>query len=463
MTAKGRNARAVLDLPALLDDAVVKPRETSSKRLFYAVYDAANEYDEEVGAEEGCEAKLPERRPRRHVRTMAGGDFPVTQDPYGEALGSDDDSYSDEERYTGREAFVLSVDERLRPRYVRLSADNSGSSCGEECDAGAREPPPSPEGASSEDEGPRPSEAIADADVRSLLAVLPQVLTAQLAPHIAAAAAPLEEVTLDVGRPAALRFGDGSVVRLPPAASVEECLASLAAGRSRAAATAAHEPLRFRADGRMALPRSLHRVSAVHVPGEAGGTERVAGLTLRVGRHVDGTAEALLDVLAANTRPLRNRGRGRSAGGGIDDALALLDAATGGSRAGSAAAPRSLLLLGPPGSGKTTLLRCVNDPQIMCIAAAPAAALRAGSVLTFPLSTLRRRQGHRPRLLLRPGPLHRRGGYEQRDRRRRRGAARLHRRQPPRDGPIARGAGGAAGAHRAEPHAAGGHRGRDRH
>jgi hypothetical protein len=339
---RGKNARAVLDMAALQAMAggvVILPPSVPKKQK-----QIDEEFEEDL-------------------------DFEQLEQLYGEATDSDDgevpDSDGDGERHDVRDHFVLSVDERWRPRYQRLRANEGGGSCGDECDEGAREPPPSPEGPSSEDEGPRSLQTIADADVRSLLAVLPPALASQLAPHIAAAAAPLE-VALDAGRRAALRFGDGSVVRLPPAATVEECLTSLAAGRRGAAASAGDAPLPFRSDGRLALPQTLHRVSAMQVPGEAGGAKCVAGLTLRVGRHVDGTAEALLDVLAANTRPLRNRGRGRGAGGGIDDALALMDAVTGGPRAGAAAAPRSLLLLGPPGSGKTTLLRCAAR-HLLCL------------------------------------------------------------------------------------------------
>jgi hypothetical protein len=91
----------------------------------------------------------------------------------------------------------------------------------------------------------------------------------------------------------------------------------------------------FDQDNRMALPGSLHRISAA-----AGRDGSVTGLTFRVGRHLPGAAAPLRDLLAHLAQVHR-------------------DAATGAAFGGKLGGSASLLLLGRPGKGKTTLLRDV--------------------------------------------------------------------------------------------------------
>jgi hypothetical protein len=109
----------------------------------------------------------------------------------------------------------------------------------------------------------------------------------------------------------------------------------------------------FDADNRMALPGTLHRISAAR----ARDGRRVVGLTYRVGRHVPGAAAPLYDVLAQMAAVHRGRAPGACFGG-----------AAAAPKGGGAAAARllgggdgmlgqspSLLLLGRPGAGKTTV------------------------------------------------------------------------------------------------------------
>lgn len=71
----------------------------------------------------------------------------------------------------------------------------------------------------------------------------------------------------------------------------------------------------FGHDNRAGLERQLHRVSAIR--NRAG---KVIGLTMRVGRHIDGNADMVIDILRSTAAP-------------------------------------SILFLGEPGSGKTTIIR----------------------------------------------------------------------------------------------------------
>jgi hypothetical protein len=48
----------------------------------------------------------------------------------------------------------------------------------------------------------------------------------------------------------------------------------------------------FGPDGRMALPGSLHRISRLEDPR----TGSIHGLTMRVGRHVRGTASIMVNI-----------------------------------------------------------------------------------------------------------------------------------------------------------------------
>ncbi len=135
-------------------------------------------------------------------------------------------------------------------------------------------------------------------DLSRLLHVLP--------PHLQQALAEtgtdeLVEVVLDLGRPPLARY-PGRAVALDPRPLAREDLAAVV-----------EQVGEFGADNRAGIEGTLHRISAIR--NRAG---RIVGLTLRVGRAVQGTIEPLRDLVEAG---------------------------------------ESLLLLGRPGVGKTTMLR----------------------------------------------------------------------------------------------------------
>ena len=199
----------------------------------------------------------------------------------------------------------------------------------------------------------------------SMAALLPGNLQQYLEPYLLADSEPaLQEVVLDQGRPVELRLSRGRPVQLPVACSVAEALQCLAAAKARAdeegseeewdeQAAVVQQPLAssgnaaasgssllqtqlseassislllptdpgsrsasllaaaapasagtlFSSDNRLALPGSLHRISAMRDP-----SGQVYGLTYRIGRHVPGAAAGIKDVLwqmAANHRCVR--------------------------------------------------------------------------------------------------------------------------------------------------------------
>lgn len=272
--------------------------------------------------------------------------------------------------------------------------------------------------------GAAPADAgdAADPDVAALLEVLPAALAAELAPYAARNATPaLLEVCIDAGRPVVVKLGSdhgNSSILAQTMVGIADAVAAIAASRSLASAApapaavnaaampdavlsaamaeeegnAAVAPpvLPFRSDNRLALPGSLHRISAMR--DVAGG---VVGLTYRVGRHVAGAADILLDVLADcleyqapedNDAAIAAAAPPSGVSGHVTNAeppetppFDWLDEAsvswpaddwaadTGGDPdldLGGAvmrrSGPHSLLLLGPPGVGKTTLLRDIS-------------------------------------------------------------------------------------------------------
>jgi hypothetical protein len=124
-----------------------------------------------------------------------------------------------------------------------------------------------------------------------------------------------------------------------PAGSAHGVAAAAARALAGAGAAAGGEPLPgppaagwlFDADNRLALPGSLHRISAA-----VGRGGEVAGLTYRVGRHVEGAARPLLDILTHMAAAHRGDAPGAC--------FRAAESPTGGSP--------SLLLLGRPGTGK---------------------------------------------------------------------------------------------------------------
>jgi len=144
---------------------------------------------------------------------------------------------------------------------------------------------------------------------------------------------------------------------IPPAALAGAVAANHHPYNSSTAAYAKASTL-FDEDRRLALPGSLHRISAAVNRGGA-----VIGLTYRVGRHIPGVAEPLRDLLTHMARVHRGHASGgcfSAPGGGGSSGfqgdggprLPLAGGALGGS-------PSLLLLLGRPRTGKTTLLRDV--------------------------------------------------------------------------------------------------------
>ncbi|NOK35251.1 AAA family ATPase [Corallococcus exercitus] len=137
-----------------------------------------------------------------------------------------------------------------------------------------------------------------DNDFALLVAVLPPSLqeAVRKLPH-----AELLEVVMDLGRPPEARLVHG-VARLSEAPVDQEAL--------QAVLSRVGEP---GGDNRAGIERTLHRVSAIR-----NRQGRVVGLTLRVGRAIQGTIDMLRDLVESG---------------------------------------RNLLLLGRPGVGKTTKLR----------------------------------------------------------------------------------------------------------
>jgi hypothetical protein len=171
--------------------------------------------------------------------------------------------------------------------------------------------------------------ATVDEAVAFLASVLPACLQPHLQQYLLASCQPaLAEVVLDSGRQVELRLSNGSRQQLPLTCSMAEALQQLvtakrrvagaveeegegaegrggggggaeaegwqqAAGAQAAGAAPAPAGL-FNSDNRLALPGSLHRISAMRNTSAA---RAVYGLTYRVGRHVPGAAGAIRDVL----------------------------------------------------------------------------------------------------------------------------------------------------------------------
>ncbi len=140
--------------------------------------------------------------------------------------------------------------------------------------------------------------ATGDADLKRLLRVLPGRITERLN----GAGADMVELALDLGKPPAVRYAQG--FRMLAVDPVEKDDIRYIIDRVGM----------FRRNNRAGVDGTLHRVSVIR--------DRYGdplGLTIRIGRHLPGVADAIADILA-------------------DDRA-------------------SLLLIGPPGAGKTTLLR----------------------------------------------------------------------------------------------------------
>lgn len=137
-------------------------------------------------------------------------------------------------------------------------------------------------------------------DLHHLLATLPAALRERIGAR-AEPAADLLEIVMDLGRPAEARYRDYHI-RLSEDPVRQEDLGHVIGAVGE-----------FGTDNRAGVEGTLHRISALR--NRAG---HIVGLTLRVGRTVEGTIDAIRDLVESGT---------------------------------------SLLLLGRPGVGKTTRLR----------------------------------------------------------------------------------------------------------
>jgi stage III sporulation protein SpoIIIAA len=137
------------------------------------------------------------------------------------------------------------------------------------------------------------------ADIDALLALLPPWITAEIAPHDPSN---LEEIIIDLGQFARLRFVDGATISL----TVREV-------RFDDIQYVIGRVTRFRDDNRTGIDRTLHRIACVRDR-----YHEIVGFTMRVGRAVSRAAEPIAGLLAEG---------------------------------------HHILLVGRPGAGKTTLLR----------------------------------------------------------------------------------------------------------
>lgn len=130
--------------------------------------------------------------------------------------------------------------------------------------------------------------------------------------------------------------------------------AAAAAAETRAQFASRARPVVFSSDGRAGISGTLHRIAAMR---DVHGS--VVGLTLRVGRHKQGAAEPLLDLLTEVVARDKYAQNGRRAGAREPEAsfdrygYSSNEAEDDGANELSP----SLLFIGGPGSGKTTMLR----------------------------------------------------------------------------------------------------------
>lgn len=110
----------------------------------------------------------------------------------------------------------------------------------------------------------------------------------------------IEEIVMDLGRPLALRYPDGHRI-IDREVSKDDIHHVV------------HRVHGFREDNRTGIDRTVHRISCIR---DRYG--QIIGLTIRIGRSVEGAAEFIRDLILSG---------------------------------------ENLLFVGPPGSGKTTLLR----------------------------------------------------------------------------------------------------------